>query len=169
MENKFKREEIVLGIDPGLTGCVAAIEGDKISFYDTPTIKVKKGSGGVKTEYLPAQMAQIIQTFQHRSLIHCFIEKVHSMPGQGSVSMFGFGFGFGLWIGILAALHIPYTLVTPQAWKKELMLGMADKDAARIRAQELFPQVVGELSRKMDIGRADALLIAAFGKKRLLQ
>lgn len=168
MENRFSRGTIILGIDPGLTGCVAVIDGDKVSFYDTPITQVKK-SGKMKSEYLPSEMAQIFSKLSlfSPSTTHCFIEKVHSMPGQGSVSGFGFGFGFGLWVGILAALKIPYTLVTPQAWKKELMFGMADKDAARIRAQELFPQAVGELSRKMDIGRADALLIAEFGRRRL--
>jgi crossover junction endodeoxyribonuclease RuvC len=167
---------MILGIDPGLTGCVAVINGNKISFYDTPITKVKKGRK-MKSEYLPSEMVQIFSKIGILSTpsissfslynVHCFVEKVHSMPGQGSVSGFGFGFGFGLWIGILAALHIPYTLVTPQAWKKELMLGMADKDASRIRAQELFPQAVERLSRKMDIGRSDALLIAEYGRRSI--
>jgi crossover junction endodeoxyribonuclease RuvC len=154
---------MILGIDPGVTGCVAAIERGVVSFYDTPTITVKKGKR-TKLEYLPAQMTQDLELLKSR-VAHCFIEKVHSMPDQGSVSTFGFGMGFGLWIGILCALHIPYTFVTPQAWKKELMQGMRDKDAARIRAQQLFPQTVDRLSRKMDVGRADALLIAEYGRR----
>ena len=81
--------------------------------------------------------------------------------------MFNFGKGFGLWLGILAGLGIPHTLVTPQAWKKEMMQGMGDKDAARIRAQELFPHCVDSLSRKKDIGRADALLIAEYGRRQM--
>jgi hypothetical protein len=81
--------------------------------------------------------------------------------------MFGFGKGYGMWIGIVAALEIPYTLVTPQAWKKELMQGIKDKDAGRLRAMQLFPAYNEWLVRKRDIGRADALLIAEYGRRQL--
>jgi crossover junction endodeoxyribonuclease RuvC len=106
---------------------------------------------------------------------HVFIEKVHAMPAfgkdkngndkrQGITSMFRFGEGFGLWIGIIAALGLPCTQVAPQTWKKALMAGMPDKDASRQRAQELYPQCVKDLSRKKDHNRAEALLLAHYGK-----
>jgi crossover junction endodeoxyribonuclease RuvC len=152
---------VIIGIDPGQTGAVAIIGDDRCYVLDTPTETVKKGKG-TKTEYLPAEMAQMLSGFKN---VHCYIEKVGAMPGQGVTSMFNFGKGFGLWLGILAAHGIPYTLVTPQAWKKEIMQGISDKDAARGRAQQLFPQVSSQLSRKKDIGRADALLIAEYGRR----
>jgi len=153
---------VIIGIDPGQTGAVAIIHDDgDITLHDTPTELVKKGKGS-KTEYLPAEMAGILNSCRYG---HCFIEKVGAMPGQGVTSMFNFGKGFGLWLGILAAYQIPYTLVTPQAWKKVLMAGAGDKDAARGRAQQLYPQVSSQLSRKKDIGRADALLIAEYGRR----
>lgn len=156
----------IIGIDPGLTGAVALIDPNGNAYlWDTPTIAVKKGKK-TKTEYLPAQMAALF-TDAPFGPTHAYIEKVGAMPGQGVTSMFNFGKGYGLWLGILAGLRIPHTLVTPQAWKKELMQGMADKDAARIRAQELFPQCVDRLSRKKYIGRADALLIAEYGRRVL--
>lgn len=156
-------EGMIIGIDPGQTGAVAAIypTGGHVVLVDAPVEMVKKGKGS-KTEYLPAEMARIISEF---SPSHCYIEKVGAMPGQGVTSMFNFGKGYGLWIGILAALGIPYTLVTPQAWKKEIMQGVGDKDAARGRAQQLFPSMASQLSRKKDIGRADALLIAEYGRR----
>lgn len=155
----------IIGIDPGLTGAVAIINGDgNIHIFDTPIVEIKHGKSK-KKEYLPAQMSNIFHIdFLIGSKHHVFLEKVHSMPKQGVASTFNFGKGFGIWIGILAALKIPMTFVTPQAWKKKMMHGMGDKDAARIRAQELFPEVVDQLSRKKDIGRADALLIAEYGR-----
>ena len=157
----------IIGIDPGLTGAVAMIDRGGVAYmWDTPTIVVKKGKK-TKTEYLPAQMVAIL-TDAPTGPVHVYIEKVGAMPGQGVTSMFNFGKGFGLWLGILAGLKLPHTLVTPQAWKKELMQGMADKDAARIRAQELFPCCVDQLSRKKDHGRAEALLIAFYGKTYLI-
>jgi crossover junction endodeoxyribonuclease RuvC len=153
----------IMGIDPGLTGAVAIIGGGEVVLRDTPIMLVKNGKK-MKMEYLPAEMAAILH--DNRSLEeHVFLEKVSAMPGQGVTSMFGFGKGYGIWIGILAALRIPYTLVTPQAWKKEIMQGMKDKDAARLRALELYPEVVSKLTRKKDIGRADALLIAEYGRR----
>lgn len=156
---------IIIGIDPGQTGAVAFINPHKTMVYDTPTEMVKKGKTN-KTEYLPSAMADIVRTLLVQGVNpHCYIEKVGAMPGQGVTSMFGFGKGFGLWLGILAALKVPYTLVTPQAWKKEIMQGVSDKDAARGVAMRLFPDKSSELSRKKDIGRADALLIAEYGRR----
>jgi crossover junction endodeoxyribonuclease RuvC len=51
--------------------------------------------------------------------------------------MFTFGHAAGVAEGILQGLNIPYTLVTPQAWKKSAGLIGSDKDAARSRAIQL--------------------------------
>jgi len=154
---------VYVGIDPGLSGAVATIYSDgTVDLIDTPVMMTTKKGGKSKNDYLPYQMAAMLAD-KEKCLV--FIESVHAMPGQGSTSMFRFGYGCGLWEGIIAALGLSLTKVTPQAWKKELMKGMKDKDAARIRAQELFPNCTKELSRKKDCGRADALLIAEYGRR----
>lgn len=155
---------IYVGIDPGQTGAVSIIEHGRARVFDTPVQQVKSGRS-VKNDYVPAAMADLLR-FLPPIETHCFLELVHSMPKQGVSSTFQFGKGYGIWLGILGALGIPFTLVTPQAWKKELMQGQADKDAARGRAVQLFPYLSGELSRKKDIGRADALLICFYGSKQ---
>src|SRR5690606_16808140 len=94
---------------------------------------------------------------------HAYVERVSAMPGQGVSSMFNFGMGYGVIQGVLASLGIPYTLVTPQTWKKRAGLAGKDKDNARTLAQQLCPEA--PLGRKKDIGRADAILIARFGGK----
>ena len=159
---------LIFGIDPGITGAVAVIHNHKIMLFDTPVAVMKKSNGKNKTDFIAASMADLFQNYNPYALTcHAFLEQVGSMPGQGVSSTFGFGKGYGMWIGILAALNIPYTLVTPQAWKKQFMLGKCDKDDSRIRAIELFPSCAKELSRKKDIGRADALLIAEYGRRSL--
>ncbi len=170
---------LYIGIDPGLTGAVAAIDNEYgvVMFWDTPIIEMTKtkkktvvdvisgkaAGKKIKRDFLPAQMAQILAQFSPPC--HVWIEKVGAMPGQGVTSMFGFGKGFGMWLGIIAALKIPYTEVPPQTWKKVIMSGIHDKDAYRLQAQRLFPQCTKDLSRKMDNGRADALLIAEYGRR----
>ena len=156
-----------IGIDPGLTGAVAAIrEDNSIRFYDTPT-----GQIGKKTVLSPAGMREIFMNEGPYDLtINVAIEAVHSMPKQGVASSFSFGKGVGLWLGILAGLQIPYTEVPPQRWKALMMHGMGkDKDASRIRAMQLFPQVASELKLKKHHGRADALLLAEYLRKTTLQ
>lgn len=156
-----------IGIDPGLSGAVAIINGEGSkglgiadTVYDTPT-----GQIGNKNSYLPAEMAkQLILVGPCQALI----EKQQAMPKQGVTSTFSIGYGMGLWIGILAALSIPYEVVTPQAWKGAMMAGMGrDKDASRLRAQQLWPQLTEQLNRKKDHGRAEALLIAEYGRRQI--
>ena len=160
----------IIGIDPGITGAVACIyKNGTVAIWDTPSIEVKKGKKR-KNEYLPAEMAKLLFDLYGGpdfDPMHAFIEQVGAMPNQGVTSMFNFGKGYGMWIGILAALEIPYTFVTPQKWKKELMQGMSDKDASRLRAQQLYPTISDQLKLKKHDGRAEAILIAEYGRRQL--
>lgn len=152
---------IHLGIDPGLTGAVAVIEADgEVSFFDTPIYK-----DGTKTRIDEARCADLIRG-QARATSLVTIEKVNAMPKQGVTSMFSFGYGFGVWMGIIAALQIPHQLVTPQAWKKVMFAGYTSDTDSRVVARRLWPLYTEEtLSRKKDHGRADASLIAEFGRR----
>lgn len=155
---------LVLGIDPGLTGAIAAItSAGNIELHDCPILNV-----GKKHTCNPAGMAAILRGYQDSSEgLLVGIEKVHSMPGQGVASTFCFGEGYGVWLGILAALGIRHELITPQAWKKSLMNGQVkDKDASRLVALRLFPEVCEQLKLKRHHGRADALLIAEYLRRK---
>lgn len=159
--------DVTIGIDPGKTGAVAIRwPDDKWSIYDCPTVKIKSGKS-TKEFCDPQGMAELLDLPPLiEGGIHAYIEKVGPMPGQGVTSMFRFGEGFGMWQGILAALKIPHTMVTPQRWKKETMQGMGkDKDASRIRARQLFPELCPQLNLKKHHGRADAILIAEYGRR----
>jgi crossover junction endodeoxyribonuclease RuvC len=150
---------IIAGIDPGLGGGLAIIKEEKVNLYDTPTAKVRSGHR-IKRDYLPQMMAHLL-ILEKPGFV--FLEQVNSHPGEGVSSVFSFGKGYGIWIGIIAALQIPMTLVTPQAWRKKLMQGKPDKNASRLRAMELYPEISDQLKRKSDDGRAEALLIAHWG------
>jgi crossover junction endodeoxyribonuclease RuvC len=70
-------------------------------------------------------------------------------------------------LGILAALNIPHELITPQSWKKSMMNGQPkEKDASRLVVMRLFPEVSDRLQLKKHHGRADALLIAEFLRRK---
>ena len=100
-----------------------------------------------------------------RSDPHAFVEKAQSMPGQGIASTARYMTGYGQILGILAGLYIPKTLVHPRTWKTKMMKDMPkEKGASILRCQQLYPEFAKEfLTLKKHHGRADAILIAAYG------
>lgn len=148
---------MILGIDPGCSGALVILDqdGNFIDATRTPVIKEGKQS--------KVNGAAIVRFLQNHLVKHAYIEKVHSMPGQGVSSTFTFGHSAGVVEGIIQGLNIPYTMVTPQAWKKTNNLIGSDKDAARSRAIQLYPGL--KLLDKKGEGQAvaDAILIARHG------
>ena len=161
---------IFIGIDPGLTGAVAALDdnGKVLSLNDAPVLNIVR-SGHARHEPNRDAMAAMLREILHRrdefgEPFAC-IERVNSMPGQGVTSSFSFGMGYGIWLGILATLHVPTDIVHPTRWKRTLMDGMdKKKDASRVRALELFGGKV-DLSLRKHHGRADALLLAEYRRR----
>lgn len=147
----------VLGIDPGCSGALVLIteQGSYIDHLAMPTIKV-----GTKSRVNGAAVAAWIRQY---GISHAYLEQVGAMPGQGTASMFTFGHAAGVAEGILQGLNIPYTLVTPQAWKKSAGLIGSDKDAARSRAIQLYPELRALDAKAKGQAIADALLIARYG------
>ena len=150
---------MIIGIDPGNTGAIAFLN-DNLSFIDTVDMPLM--ANGKKQQVNAAALAKILECCDTADSF-AYLEKVSAMPGQGVASMFNFGMGFGVIKGVLAARGFSYELVTPQSWKKNAGLIGKEKDNARTLAQQLYP--AAPLTRKKDIGRADAILIARHGKK----
>lgn len=160
---------IYIGIDPGMGGAVGVIDGDKLFVYDTP-IMVVAGEKN-KRMYDKVAMAHLLQPYSvllgpTRDQVLVVLESVHAMPKQGVTSSFSFGRGLGIWEGIIAALSLPLEMPSPQRWKKEIMADQGrEKDAARYKAMSLFPAIADHLSRVKDDGRAEALLMAEYGRR----
>ena len=90
------------------------------------------------------------------------IEHVSAMPGQGVTSMFNFGQSFGVLKGICSAMQLSMYFVRPAKWKKYFNLIKTEKQASRTKVIEIFPYIAPILSKKKDINKADAILIASF-------
>lgn len=166
---------LFVGIDPGLTGAIAILDSAKgeVRFKDAPVLSMMVGKS-VKNIMDARGAASCLAEFQGRA-VHVVLEKVGAMPrmaggkvesSMGATSAFNFGMGFGIWQGILAALSLRHEIVHPATWKKAMMRDMEkDKDASRVKAMQLFPQVSEALKLKKHHGRADALLMAEFGRR----
>lgn len=157
---------IVCGIDPGLTGAVAWVkvrEGEATwadAVEDMPLVPKSYGKPGKLVE--PRLLFELLKARRPDMIL---IERVGAMPGQGVTSMFAFGRSLGVVEGVVASLGVPYEYVLPDRWKRRAGLSGREKDEARAKALQMFPEMASLLTRKADIGRADALLIATFGRQ----
>ena len=159
---------MIVGIDQGLDGAVAilSLRGEVIHIADSPSFETMNGKKK-RREHDARGMAEILIERRKVKPVFVFLEKVGSMPKQGVRSTFTFGQGYGIWLGIVATLGYRLELVRPQLWKGELMKGQPkEKDAARLVARQMFP--AAELHLKKHGGRADALLIAEYGRRRIM-
>ena len=151
----------VIGIYPGLSGAIAILEEKKvISIIEMPVMAEGKKN---KRQLDSAQLVTIIkENIKASEEVAVVVEQVNAMPGQGVTSMFNFGQSFGVIKGICAAMQLPMYLVRPAKWKKYFNLLKTEKEASRTKAIEIFPQISHMLSKKKDVNKADAILIASF-------
>jgi crossover junction endodeoxyribonuclease RuvC len=152
----------VLGIDPGLSGALAIVHDGGVTFEPMPTIEGHLDLAALKSWI----------SFHSDSFDFAYLEQVHSMPKQGVASSFKFGRVYGAVEGMLAALGIPYELVTPQRWQKMIYAGLEGKLEGKARsymaASRLFPNVdfrATERSKKPHEGSVEASLIAYYGRR----
>ncbi|MFL2889531.1 MAG: crossover junction endodeoxyribonuclease [Pelagibacteraceae bacterium] len=151
----------IIGIDPGLSGAIAILENNKvIELFDMPTMPDGKKN---KKQLNSAQLVKILkENISNKDDISIVVEQVNAMPGQGVTSMFNFGQTFGAIKGVCAALGLPIFFVRPSKWKKHFELINSSKDASRTKAIEMYPLIVEQLSKKKDVNKSDAILIARF-------
>ena len=150
----------IIGIDPGLSGGIAILDDLKIfDLYDMPIMAEGKKN---KNQLNSAQLVNIIKKNIISGSTSVIVEQVGAMPGQGVTSMFNFGQTFGSIKGICAALNLPIFFVRPAKWKKHFELINSSKDSSRTKVIEMYPSVSEKLSRKKDVNKADAILIARY-------
>ena len=154
---------LVIGIDPGISGSICFLQNGKIiDVVEMPTmIEGKKNKKQVNGSQIFNEISERIKKID-KSDIRVIIEQVSAMPGQGVTSMFNFGQSFGILKGLCSAMQLPMYFVRPLKWKKYFNLINSEKDASRTRAIEIFPYFSGQLSRKKDSNKEDAILIASF-------
>lgn len=164
---------LIFAIDPGLDGAVTMarfVSGrlQSLRVYDMPTVEKAVGRGKarkVRRELDFAGLRDLLaptpgETFAEAC--DAILEEVGAMPSDGAVGAFKFGTCYGGIRGVLAALHIPVTLVRPAEWKRTMRVP-ADKTAARARASEMLPAYVDNWPLKKHDGRAESALLALWG------
>ncbi len=151
----------IIGIDPGLSGAIAILENNKvIEVLEMPTMAEGKKN---KKQLNSAQLVSQLKSYLiDKDEIAVVVEQVNAMPGQGVTSMFNFGQTFGAIKGVCAALELPIFFVRPLKWKKYFDLVNSSKDASRTKVIEMYPSLTKILSKKKDVNKSDAILIARY-------
>jgi|TARA_B100001093_G_scaffold422719_1_gene415377 crossover junction endodeoxyribonuclease RuvC len=151
----------IIGIDPGLSGGIAILEDNKVKdMFDMPVMADGKKN---KRQLNSALLAQIVKdNIKDIEDTVIIVEQVNAMPGQGVTSMFNFGQSFGAIKGICAAIGLPIFFVRPAKWKKYFELINSSKDASRTKVIEMYPSIADKLSKKKDVNKSDAILIARY-------
>ena len=172
----------VVGIDPGLSGALAFIHvSGEVALEDIPVIAI--ASGAVRRRVDGALLkAMLLRHCPPAEPVRIFCEDIAvAMGGQGSaaMTMVSLGRTLGAIEGVTDALRMPLRLVAPKEWKGLYGLkGKSKDDAGRgkgelpkamLLARRLYPQAIPMLERVKDADRAEALLIAHFGKRMILE
>lgn len=119
----------IVGIDPGQDVALCLLESDRsraeVRFLRSPERGVDE-----------LGLVALLRVWAPDCAV---IERVGVMPGQGATSSATFMVAWGVIRGICAGLRIPYTLVTPQSWKRAVLVGM-----------DMGPEIVKGLPRDED-------------------
>ena len=154
---------IIIGIDPGISGSICFFEDGKVTdIVEMPNMaEGKKNKRQVNGAQIYNEISSRIKNFNKED-IKVVIEQVSAMPGQGVTSMFNFGQSFGILKGICSAMQLSTYFIRPAKWKKYFNLINSEKDASRTKAIQIFPYISSKLSKKKDVNKADAILLASF-------
>jgi len=152
---------VIIGVDPGFLGAIATLFPNDVTLLaDMPTLPGPKGKTELNHNGVLNEMR--VSDSGHPGVV--WLEKVGARPGQGVSSMFRFGQQLGALEMAATACGHELRYVTPATWKAHFGLS-ADKGVARGYAMKRFPQLADKLARVKDDGRAEALLIALYGKE----
>lgn len=170
--------KIRVGIDPGKKGAlVEIVDGIVTKKCPTPL---------VENEYDIPSMNELIYEYVGKDDVQVLLEDVHSLGGVSAAANASLMENKGVWIGLLMANKVPFTLITPKEWqsfswngvekvlkekKSEKDRNITDTKATSLKAaQKLYPTVdlrKSSRAKNGDEGVIDALLMAHYAYHKL--
>jgi len=155
---------VYIGIDNGLNGGIVVIDDNQqiVEKLVMPTIKV-----GGKTEYDVNEIVNFFNGFFQPNKMFAALEKAHVRPVSGKRACFMNGFGYGIMQGLLESLNIPYEIVSPNDWMKEILTSVntKDKKGSIMWCKRKYPKedwTASKRSTKPHDGLTDACCLAVY-------
>ncbi|MDQ0035862.1 crossover junction endodeoxyribonuclease RuvC [Variovorax boronicumulans] len=163
---------IIVGIDSGATGGVAFIGERTASVFDMPVRAVRVGEK-LRNKLDAHQLAKLLRAncpADESAVV--YLEQLHARAEQGNSGkrngMQSQGAMMEMFGGICATLDILRMQVVPVypiSWKRFYALD-SSKTAAREMATRLYGGLAYDFRRVKDDGRAEAILIAHYGRRK---
>lgn len=166
---------ILIGIDPGLSGACAFIGPNSAAVCDMPTIAIEGGGSVTRRVHGPSLADMIRKHCPADETALVVVEDLsaggfRARPGEqkgSSAQTVGSQYRTrGTIECVLEMLRLQVHIVHALRWKRFYKLG-TDKDHSLQVARVLYPELAEELRRKADHNRAEAVLIAHYGKRVL--
>ncbi len=156
---------IVLGVDPGMSGALAWLNGSGalLRVEDMPVFEVLR-NGKPRRELNVHGLALLLSDLKADV---CFYEQVSGMEGDSPSSAFSFGRIAGAAEAVVKLAGARFEHVAPHVWKRAMGLIGTAKDQSRAKATNRWPDHAKTFSRKMDDGRPEAALLAEYGRQML--
>lgn len=173
-------DKCYIAIDPGSRGFLAVQYNGEFSFYSIEDNDLYK---------LSEIMANLRNTYSN---LVCVMEQIHAIYGSSAKATFSFGEIYGQLQALLIANKIPYVLVPPKTWQKEIWVNsdmvinykkIKIKNSETVRkevdtkktsinaAKRLFPNIdfrKSERCKNIDDNKVDATLICEYARRKNL-
>lgn len=169
-----------IAIDPGNKGYIVTQKNGEFNFYSIADNDLY-------------QLSEIIENIRSSNTnLVCVMEMVHAIFGSRAKATFSFGEIYGKLQGLLIANKIPYVLIPPKAWQKEMWINsdmvvtykkvkIKDKETTRKEvdtkntsinaARRLFPHIDfrrTEHCKNLDDNKVDATLMCEYARRKNL-
>lgn len=155
-----------VGCDPGSTGAIAALWGNRVTTWPVP-LAVRPVGGSVIDDDATIALARELYACGFRVFV---LEMTWGIRGQGGSSQYKFG-------DTAAALRVAFRaagfevhMVAAQRWKTKLRIH-GDKSVSVAAARKLYPADADEFTPRRNVrtardceGTAEAALIAHYGQ-----
>lgn len=169
-----------IGIDVGSKGFITLNTGDELRFFsiaDNDSYQLSDILHSIKEEF---------------PNVVCAMEEIHAIFGSSAKATFAFGEINGLLKGLLIANKIPYHLIPPKTWQKEVWENkdmvisyknvvikgketskkeINTKQTSFNAAKRIFPTVdlrKNERCKNYDDNKVDSLLLSEYGRRKNL-
>lgn len=165
--------KLYMGIDVGGKGFITTQKNGEFKHYaisDNDWYQLSEIMAGIRAE---------------NQDIVCVIEDVHALHNSSAKSTFGFGVCKGYLLGLLTANRIPYHLIPPKEWQKEIWSNadkvtryktdggkMTDTKGTSINAcKRIFPDIdlrKTTKGKKIDDNKVDSILMSEYARRKNL-
>lgn len=150
---------IWIGIDPGASGSVSAIDINN-RIVETWVFKSADVPGRIALTIADA-LGNLSESFDVRCVA---VERVAAYPGQGVSSTFAFGRAYGEAIGAASVSALPVETVPPQRWQRDLELISPKGTSKTAHKRSLRDRAIEHFGIRLTLKECDSVWIAYWSK-----